>query len=255
MAEPRTTHGEPDSGFDYESIPPGYYDDVFRRGRGVQSKWHHLKFRRLREAISPGSRHLDFGCGPGTFLGTLDKSIDSLGVDISAQQVAYAQEHYGAPHRRFQADATGDFQLARDHFDCATVVEVIEHLPRPLTLSILEQIRTALRPGGRIVLTTPNYRSGWPILEYCVNRLAPVSYEDQHICKYTKSRLRKLLADGGYTSIQVTSYLFAGPFAAALGWGFADWIDRVEPRWIGACGGFLLLATAQKPESFPSKDD
>jgi hypothetical protein len=29
-------------GFDYDSIPAGYYDLVFRRRRGMQSKWHHL---------------------------------------------------------------------------------------------------------------------------------------------------------------------------------------------------------------------
>ena len=32
------------SDFDYDTIPVGYYDNVYRRRRGIQSKWHHMKF-------------------------------------------------------------------------------------------------------------------------------------------------------------------------------------------------------------------
>ena len=38
-------------GFDYDALPAGYYDQVFHRRRGVQSKWHHLKFAQLRREI------------------------------------------------------------------------------------------------------------------------------------------------------------------------------------------------------------
>jgi hypothetical protein len=35
--------------FDYETIPAGYYDQVYQQGAGVQSKWHHLNlFKRNR---------------------------------------------------------------------------------------------------------------------------------------------------------------------------------------------------------------
>lgn len=46
----------------YDAIPTGYYDAVFHRRRGVQSKWHHLKFERLRRAVAGCTDHLDIGC-------------------------------------------------------------------------------------------------------------------------------------------------------------------------------------------------
>ena len=64
--------------FDYEEIPPGYYDEAFRRGRGAQSKWHHLKFRRVAEEIAGRRRLLDVGCGPGTFIGHMATAQESV---------------------------------------------------------------------------------------------------------------------------------------------------------------------------------
>jgi 2-polyprenyl-3-methyl-5-hydroxy-6-metoxy-1,4-benzoquinol methylase len=82
--------GAAGTGYDYESIDPGYYDRVYRRGSGIQSKWHHLKFSYLRRLLRPGIDHLDIACGPGTFIGSLEPSIRSTGVDIAATQVRYA---------------------------------------------------------------------------------------------------------------------------------------------------------------------
>ena len=49
----------PTAPFDYSTIPPGHYDRVFRRRRGIQSKWHHLKFQRVARLVAgspPGAR-------------------------------------------------------------------------------------------------------------------------------------------------------------------------------------------------------
>ena len=37
--------------FDYNSIEAGYYDRVFHKRAGIQSKWHHLKFAPIRDRI------------------------------------------------------------------------------------------------------------------------------------------------------------------------------------------------------------
>ena len=41
-----------------------------------------------------------------------------------------------------------------------------------------------LRPGGRLVLTTPDYGSAWPLVERVVDRLGDVEYYVQHVNKF-----------------------------------------------------------------------
>ncbi|MCW2966786.1 MAG: methyltransferase family protein, partial [Solirubrobacteraceae bacterium] len=70
--------------FDYEGIPAGYYDRVFRRRRGMQSKWHHLKFRRVARELEGHHRVLDIGCGPGTLAGNFPDH-EWVGTDLSTR--------------------------------------------------------------------------------------------------------------------------------------------------------------------------
>ena len=56
-----------------------------------------------------------------------------------------------------------------------------------------------LRPGGRLLVTTPNYQSLWPLMEWMVDRSnkAPRMAGEQHISKFNPASLRRLLAECG----------------------------------------------------------
>ncbi len=233
--------------YDYDAIGPGYYDEVFRRGAGIQSKWHHLKFRHVRAQFEPDARdHLDIGCGPGTFIGTLPAEMHCVGTDLAAAQIDFANREYGTAHHTFQCvrDAALPFEEAR--FDVVTLVELIEHLERSHIESLLADARRVLRPGGQLLLTTPNYASLWPLLEKVVNAQAPVSYEDQHITFFTPRRLRALLDSAGFSRVRVTTFQGLAPFAAGLSWKLADRLQTVENPLLTRGMGFLLLGSARK---------
>lgn len=234
------------SDFDYESIPVGYYDEVFHRGSGVQSKWHRLKFARIRERMRQPEQHLDIGCGPGTFIGTLPDRGVSVGVDISQVQLDYAERHYAGPNHRFVAIEPGSLPFADSSFDCVTLVELIEHLTPADTLTTLKEAHRVLRPGGQLLVSTPNYRSLWPLIEGLLNRLGKVDYGDQHINKFNRTRLLDVLQECGFAQINIQAYQFAAPFLAALGWRLADAVERLEPEWLTSRAGLLLLAEGQK---------
>jgi len=226
-----------DRNFDYDAILPGYYDRVFHEGRGVQSKWHQIKFRRVREALGTPKRHLDIGCGPGTFIGTLPGSIESVGVDIAKPQVDYANEHYRTDGHRFEVVAPGRLPFEDTSFDAVTIIEIIEHLTAPDCETLVQEARRVLTPGGTLILTTPNYASPWPVVEWLLNRLGDVSYEDQHINRFNLWRLSRFLRRVGFMDVESRAYIGVAPFTAALGWRVADQIEQLEPRiftdWIG----------------------
>lgn len=233
--------------YDYKTIPIGYYDDVFHRRKGVQSKWHHLKFQRIAKEIEGSEKHLDIGCGPGTFIGTLPTAHKSLGVDIAPGQVAYAAERYGEPAKNYQVIAPGPLPFPDGVFDVVTLVELIEHLEPPAVFALLSEAVRVLKPGGKLVASTPNYQGLWPMIEAMVNKLGEVSYEDQHINKYDKTRLVQEMSPLGLEGLDVSCYMFASPFTAFLGWGVADAINWLEPGFITKRFGLLLLATGTKP--------
>jgi len=233
--------------FDYPSIPPGYYDLVFHRGRGIQSKWHRMKFLRIGKEMGEYSAHLDIGCGGGTLIGSLPSGSLSIGADIAQPQISYAQKKYGTQMHMFQPiDPGGHLPFKDNQFDLVTLIEVIEHLSQEEIYSLLGEVHRVLQPGGRILLSTPNYRSLWPLIEWMLNRLGEVSYADQHINHYNYSWLETLLKKAGFVKIKLTAFQGLGPFFALLHWKLADIIAKLEPKILVSRVGLLLLGEGYK---------
>jgi SAM-dependent methyltransferase len=246
----------PPGSFDYEQIPGGYYDAIFKRARGIQSKWHHLKFEYVRSRLSdsplPGvdastlKDLLDIGCGPGTFIGTLDASYRAVGVDISHTQLKFAGEHYANPQRSFLQIGQNLSLFAAESFDFVMLIELIEHLPAAQAEELLQEAWRVVRPGGKLVITTPNYAGLWPWVEMLVNRLSPLSYAEQHLTQYTQESLNCALLRVCKLPPSIATFMLLAPFTAALSWRLADYIARFERRWLNQCPGLLLFAEVQK---------
>ena len=136
--------------YDYDHIEAGYYDSIYRKCRGMQSKWHILKFARMRREMGRFNRHLDIGCGSGTLIGSMDDNGFSVGVDIAKGQIAYAQKVYNGPNKHFLTIDPGRLPFLDATFDRITVIEVIEHLSRQQGLVLLTEAHRILQPGGGV---------------------------------------------------------------------------------------------------------
>lgn len=226
----------------YAAISPGYYDLVYRRGRGVQWFWHRHRFGVVGEGLPDSlGRIIDLGCGPGTFLGNLKQPfVHALGIDLAAPQIAYAQAHYQRPGLEYRVgDVTGLDRAER--FDVAVSIEVVEHLRPEDTQNFLSALYDLLEPGGALVLTTPNYRSLWPALEWMVSKLGPVDYREQHINPFDRRRLRREAERAGFVDVRCQTFFVIAPFLAAISGSLAERVLRWERRLLPLFGAELAL--------------
>jgi len=242
------------SPYDYDQIPIGFYDQVLRSGNPVRRLWHLSKFERVLDSLPRQGKAslLDIGCFAGSFLSLIPETqfARQLGVDILSAQVSYAQKHYGTNFREFRHIPDIDaLDNIHETFDCVTLIEVIEHLTREQVASLMGKISRKLNPGGKLIVTTPNYASTWPVLELLLNRMSQVKYEEQHITRFTYFNMERRLADlypafSDEFSVQIktTSHLLT-PFLAALSFKGARALSRAIPHqaWRQPFGNLVLL--------------
>ncbi len=98
---------------------------------------------------------VDLGCGRGEWLTLLRTAgVGARGVDASPAFVAAGRARGLAMEL---GDALGYVQaLPPDSVDMLTAFHLIEHLDTEELLALLEAARAALRPGGCLLLETPN---------------------------------------------------------------------------------------------------
>ncbi|MGZ4808390.1 MAG: class I SAM-dependent methyltransferase, partial [Thermoanaerobaculia bacterium] len=189
----------------------------------------------------------DVGCGPGTFLGHFTKGFSrGLGVELARAQVEYARKTYGSDRLRFEAHDVTAFDT-EDRFDVIVSIEVIEHLAPKDTNAFLNRLRELLKPGGILILTTPNYRSFWPIIEWMISKKGPVDYLRQHINHFNTRRLTSELAAAGFDIIRQRTFFVVAPFLAAISRPLAEWFYAAERLLLPRLGSEIVVA-ARKPQ-------
>ena len=98
-------------------------------------------------------------------------------------------------------------------FSCVLCSQVIEHVPKESP--ILDELCRVLRPGGRLVLGTPDYANWqWVYIEKLYG-LVPGGYKDEHISHYTNEELRRLITERGLT-FEDERYILKGELIQAF---------------------------------------
>jgi SAM-dependent methyltransferase len=196
--------------FNYDSVAGDYQYRALHSGHPMQRFWHGGKLTMIDQLIRPhlksDSRLLEIGCGAGNLL--LQASVRGsypVALDLAMQALTFVRSRLRearagseAPRDFLCLQSIGEYlPLANDSFDCILLSEVIEHLEVP-QISIRESARV-LHPGGRLLVTTPNYRSLWPIMERAVDmmNMAPKMAGEQHISRFHPASLKRLLIDSG----------------------------------------------------------
>lgn len=97
-------------------------------------------------------------------------------------------------------------------FDCVVAGELIEHLSNPGLF--LSSVSSCLRPGGRLILTTPNIAS---VLLYFLVVLCEKPQDPTHVYLFDRPHLFNLLSR--QTDLRVSGLHYVPPTVKALGSG------------------------------------
>jgi 2-polyprenyl-3-methyl-5-hydroxy-6-metoxy-1,4-benzoquinol methylase len=143
------------------------------------------------EIVRRNGRVLDVGCATGEFLAAAGaREWQVYGVEPSPIGAALAERVPGATIH------TGTLDMAPwpdCYFDGVAFFEVIEHLQSPR--AYIETIGRLLRPGGMLVMSTPNIHS---LAYYMLGREWDVVGPNDHLYYFSPRTLQRLLRSCGF---------------------------------------------------------
>ena len=156
----------------------------------LQRYWQRARHRIILGFSAGGGRILDVGCGSSRILGDLPGAV---GVDVLLRKLRFLRPS----HPQVAQASVFALPFPDASFDTVICSEVIEHIPdEPVVLGELNRV---LRPGGILVLGTPDYgRVLWHIIEWAYGMVAPGGYADEHITHFDRRGLEQRLDALGY---------------------------------------------------------
>jgi SAM-dependent methyltransferase len=106
---------------------------------------------------SSAQRLLDVGCNAGELLVECVNRYPQMalaGVDVNESAVQKARQC--VPSAEIRPTMGHLLPFPDESFDCATCIEVIEHIPADLRVPTMREVLRVLSPGGRFVLRCPH---------------------------------------------------------------------------------------------------
>jgi SAM-dependent methyltransferase len=174
----------------------------------LQRFWQRSRHRYITELIAGQGAVLDVGCGSSHIIEALPRG--SVALDVLINKLRFARR-FNVPRVRASGFA---LPFADESFACVLCSQVIEHVP--MEPSMIDELCRVLKPGGRLVLGTPDYdRWEWVYIEKAYGFFAPGGYADEHISHYTREGLLADFVRRGYAH-EATRYILRGELILAF---------------------------------------
>lgn len=192
----------PAGAIDFTAIYGSQYHAAMTQQSYLSGWYTPLHFNKIAKLLrklvtTPGASLLDVGAAEGALVrAALEVGFDARGIEL-------CREHVDAAKRAGIPVDYGDVTslIGKGRFDVITLTDLVEHLERPVeVLSCL--VRDLLKPGGILLVGTPNHNAlVVKLAEFC-HRLGwcgPVQeiFGSNHLCFFTVSDLLCVMQRSG----------------------------------------------------------
>jgi SAM-dependent methyltransferase len=175
-----------------------------------------IAVKKFFSGVDLNQRILDYGCGLGQ---NIYKLPNAMGFDISEHGVKFCKTK--------GINATNDKAAVPDEsFDVVFTSHVLEHHPHPKTM--IEEMKSKLKPGKKLILVIPHERHGKAKFELDLN---------QHLYNWNFQNINNLLLTSGF-EINENRYLRGAgyykllPFAK-INFGLYRFLTNLASRLFG----------------------
>ncbi len=136
----------------------------------ISAPWHKFVKNNLQNEDSKDKTILEIGCGRGGFSNYLaripHKPSRIYACDYSETAIEIAKNKYNAKTIIWEQQDIMNMNFDIASFDVVISCETIEHIPNPALA--IKELHRVLKPGGKLLLTCPNYFNLFGI--WCIYR-------------------------------------------------------------------------------------
>jgi 2-polyprenyl-3-methyl-5-hydroxy-6-metoxy-1,4-benzoquinol methylase len=212
---------------------------IYRMARSFSLIWKKNLIHRFKKS----GDILDFGCGTGEFLYTLQKSgWKTTGVEPSNTAREKAKE--STQH----TIAKNLDEISNQSFDVITAWHVLEHVP-DLT-DTLHKLKAMIRKNGMIIIAVPNYES----YDGLVYKNHWAGYDvPRHLWHFSKKSMNQLLANQGFTLVSIVPMKLDSYYISLLSEKYTHQNRQTVPALITAfANGFISNLKARRTTNHSS---
>lgn len=160
--------------------------------------------------IPLSGRVLDYGCGPGHLLKHLiAEGVPCEGADFDRVSLDQTRERVGTSplfNGVTLIDALPS-QLPANAFDAVFLIETLEHLIGEELTATLTELRRILRPGGHLIVTTPNEEELEAHQKMCPD-CGCVFHIVQHVTRWDRCSLAAVIRTAGLEPVATKELKF-----------------------------------------------
>lgn len=146
----------------YADYGKNFQDALETFDRKASSRWGRARLYHLRGWLpaNKSASLVDLACGGGKLLHYFIEQgyNDVQGVDLSPDQVALSRQ---VTPNVTQGNVIDFLAAHPGHFDLITGFDIVEHFYKDEAVRFLDAAYAALKPGGRLILQTPNAEGPW----------------------------------------------------------------------------------------------